>query len=166
MASLTQTEFEQEIKKGIFRRVYFLHGPEAFLRRQSLSLFRKSVLTPETFNFNYSEFSLRTTPIMEILGSAQTFPFGSPRRLVVAGDLEVLSSEGQVELTAYLNHPFDKAVLVLHASELDRRTTFYKALREKTCLVEFPALKGSTLQSWTADFLRRRKLSISPHSLR
>jgi DNA polymerase III subunit delta len=166
MALLTQAEFDQEIKKGVFRMVYFLHGPEEFLRRQALNLLRRSVLTGETFSFNYAEFSLRTASIMEVLGSAQTFPFGSPWRLVIAGDLEALPPDGQNDLAAYLDRPFHKAVLVLHAAELDRRTSFYKALREKTCVVEFPALKGAALQKWTAEYIRSRKLRMSAQSLR
>ena len=112
MTLIAQTEFEQEIKKGVFRTVYFLHGPEEFLRRQALTLLRRSVLTPETLSFNYSEFSPRTSSIAEILGSAQTFPFGSPRRLVIVGDLEALLAEGQNELVTYLERPFQKTVLV------------------------------------------------------
>jgi len=166
MATLTQAEFEQEIKKGFFRMVYFLHGPEEFLRRQALSLLRRSALTPETISFNYSEFTLRTSSITEILGSAQTFPFGSQRRLVIAGDLELIPSDSQNDLVAYLSRPFHKAVLVLHAAEMDRRTSFYKALREKACVVEFPALKGAALQRWAAEFIRGRKLSISANALK
>ncbi len=166
MGILTQAELEKEIRAGSFRAVYLLLGPEAFLRRQALMHLRKNVLTPEALSLNYSEFSLRTSSLADLLKSVQTFPFASPHRLIVGTELEALHSGAQSMLLEYLSHPFGKAILVLDAQELDRRTSFYRVLRDKACVVEFPSLKGMALERWAEQCFRTRGLRISTAALK
>ncbi len=166
MGVLTQSEFEQAVEAGHFRPVYLLLGPEEFLRRRAVGLLKRLALAPGAFDFNYTEFSLRNTPVAEVLQSAQTFPFASPRRLVLAKDLDTLPEDSQAEMLDYLGEPFEKSVLVLDATELDRRTAFYRAMRERACVVEFPNLKGVALERWVEQYIRRQGLQISPAALR
>ena len=161
MGMLSQPEFEQEVNAGRFRPAYLLLGPEEFLRRLAMNLLKRTVISPGAFDFNYSEFSLRTTSLTEVLQSAQTFPFASPRRLVIARELEALPAESQEEMILYLGKAFEKSVLVLDAAELDRRTVFYRAIRERACVVEFPSLKGVSLERWVEQFIHKQGLRIS-----
>ncbi len=166
MGILTQFEFEQEVKAGHFRAAYLLLGQEEFLRRHAIGLLKAKVLAPAAVDFNFSEYGLGSTSLTEVLQSAQTFPFASPRRLVIARELDALPAESHEELIQYLDKAFEKSVLVLEADEMDRRTGFYRTIREKVSVVEFPILKGAALERWTEQFIHKQGLRVSPAALK
>ncbi len=166
MPTLSLPEFEAEIKSGTFRPVYALLGPEVYLRRQAVDLLHRNAVPEQAKSFNEFEFSAKD-PIREILIAAQTFPFGSPRRLIVVNDLELMSVEAQQkELIAYVKGPSTKTVLVLVGDELDRRLSFYRTLKEKTFMVEFPLLKGYALESWAGQYIGSLGYRIGATSLK
>ncbi len=164
MPTLDATELEGEIKSGTFRPVYTFLGPEVYLRRLAVDLLRKSAVPPQAIGFNQFEFSGKD-PIREILIAAKTFPFGSPRRLIIVNDLESMPAEPQKELAAYVEDPSSKTVLALVGEELDRRTSLYRTLKEKTFMIEFPLLRGSALERWAGQHIRSLGYRIGPTAL-
>jgi DNA polymerase-3 subunit delta len=90
----------------------------------------------------------------------------APYRLVVVTEVEELPQAEQAPLLKYLDRPAGKAVLVLVAIDLDRRTGFYRALRDGACMIEFPKLKGYALERWAGDYIRSRGYRMSSAALR
>ncbi len=166
MPIITVADLESDARKGAFRAVYLLLGPETYLRRQTLLFFKSSILDAASASFNYSEYSFRTDTIQMALISAQTFPFAARFRLVVATDLENLDSNSQDEMVQYLKNPSPKTVLVLEAEELDKRTVFFRSLREKAAVIEFPKIKRADMQRWCESHIRSQGYKISPGALK
>ncbi len=162
----TIEELEAELNRGRFHPVYAVLGPEEYLCRQAIGLIKQKALAQDAVAFNYSEFSARETSAAKIIEAAQTYPMLSPRRLVLATDVDQAEPGDLEALLAYLEDPSTKSVLILDAENLDRRTVFYRRLKEKACVAEFARLKGPALERWAENFFRRRNIRISQASLK
>jgi DNA polymerase III subunit delta len=160
---MTLSELEKELGRGVLRPVYLLLGPEEFLRKCALQALRSTALKADAFALNYSELSAKSDPVQDVLAAANTLPMMSEKRVVVLSDLGSLSD--QQALAAYLQSSNSKTVLILIAEELDRRTSFYKFVRDQTCVVEVSKLKGPALMRWAEDCVRSRGYRISSASL-
>jgi DNA polymerase-3 subunit delta len=159
-------ELETELNRGRFQPVYVVVGPEEYQCRLAISLLRQKILKPDAFAFNYAEFSAQETPMREAIEAANTFPMMSPRRLVLVTDLDRTGPTDQEILLSYLENPSMRSVVILTAENIDRRTSFYRRLAEKTCLAEFPKLKGFALERWAESFSRQRGFHVSSASLK
>jgi DNA polymerase-3 subunit delta len=154
-------ELEGELKQGVIRPVYLLTGPEEYLRRKAQDRIESCVLTPEAKAFNFSEYSLASDTIDEVLRAADTFPLASPFRLVIARDIESLPQEKEETLQKYLQSPSKKSVLVLVAEKVDNRKAFCRKLKEKHCVVDFQSPKPAAFARWAGQLLRERGYRIS-----
>jgi DNA polymerase-3 subunit delta len=161
-------EFEElqfELNQNRFRPVYVLVGPEEHEVRRAVHLIRTRVVPADLMAFNFSEFSGTETPWNEILGAAQTFPVMAKHRLVLVNGLDTAPSEAQRELLSYVRKPAQKTVLVLVAADLDRRTAFYRSLRDDTCMLEFAKVKGWALVRRAEEYLQHHGYRMSSASL-
>ena len=139
-------ELEQELRKGVFRTTYLILGPEQYQCRQAVTLLKGSVLEPEMLAFDYSEFVGGETPVDEIIEAVNTFPMASKRRIVLVTEVERLEDSEHEPLLETIDGISRRSILILVAEDMDRRKKFYKVLREKICVVEFPLLKGPALR--------------------
>ncbi len=159
-------ELEHELKQGVVRHVYLFTGPEQYLRRLAEEHILSRALAPESQAFNFSEFSLASHPIDEALKAADTFPLASSFRLVILRNLESLAQDQEEALLNYLKRPSKKTVLVLVAESIDRRTTLYRQLKERHCVVDFQSPKPATFERWAEQLLRKRGYRISQTALK
>ncbi len=166
LPSVTSEQLEADLERGRLYPAYLLFGPEAYLLRRAVRSLTEKAVPPETRAFNLVELSARSVTAARIVHEANSFPMISGRRLVLVTDLEELPAEEHEVLTSYLAAPQEKSVLVLTASEIDRRTSFYKDLLERTCVVEFPKLRGPALEDWAGRMLSRRGYHIGSAALR
>jgi DNA polymerase-3 subunit delta len=159
-------ELEAEVNRGRFHPAYLIIGPEEYLCHQAVGFLKQKSLAPEAFAFNFAEFGAAECSAREAVEAAQTFPMMSPRRLVMVTDLERMRVSDHEVLLRYLEEPASRTVMILTATDLDRRTSFYKCLRERTCVVECAKLKGFALERWAESFIRRRGLRVSQSGLK
>ncbi len=162
MEILTIDTLNQELKRRHFCPAYLLIGPELYLRNQAVKLLKR-IVAPDALAFNFTEFQAKSSTSSEIAEAANTFPMMARVRLVLVHDVDGLPEPEQEGLVAYLQRPATHAVLVLIASDLDRRTAFCRRLFELCCVVEFPELKDYALKNWAEEFIRRqgRKISLA-----
>ncbi len=159
-------DLKVDLARTGFRPVYVVLGPEDYLARQAVALLKSSVVPPELRALNYSEFQAPEHSASDFLSVANTFPMMSAYRMVLVEDSDKLEEADRDRVLRYLDQPAKKAVLVLVASDLDRRMVFYRKLRERSCFLEFPRVKGAALERWAADYVRRRGHSMSAASLK
>lgn len=164
METLTVEALKEELKRQRSRPVYLLLGTEIYLRNQAEAILKRLV-PPELLAFNYHEFSGKSDTANQIVEAANTFPMMSPLRLVIVHDVESVPEGEQEGLIAYLQSPAARTILVLIASELDRRTVLFRRLSEGSCVLEFPQLKDFALKNWADEHIRRQGRRIAPRAL-
>lgn len=157
---------ENELARGHLSPAYLVLGPEDYLARQAVDILKRHIVSPDLAAFNVSEFDAASSLMAEVVGAAKTLPMMSPRRLVVVNNLHLLPETEREPLLEYLSAPSDRCVLVLTAPDLDRRTSFFKGLREKAKVLENPKLKGAALERWVANHMRSHGYTAAPGALK
>jgi DNA polymerase-3 subunit delta len=153
---------EQELARGRLSPAYLVLGPEEYLVRRAVEILKRHVVNPELAAFNLAEFDAASSNMAEIAGAARTLPMMSARRLVIVRNLHLLPEAERLPLLEYLGSPSGRCVLVLTAPELDRRTSFYKSLRSRAQVLEYPKLKGGALEAWAANHMRAGGYTVAP----
>lgn len=166
MSLLTLEELDRQVKQKQIHAVYALVGPEEYLRQQCLLRLRAALLDESALDFNWEEFTGGRAPADRILGALRTLPVRSPRRAVLVSRAEDLPQADWDALAAYMARPNPRTTLILSADELDRRSGWYRALKEYGQLVEFPKVKGYALTAWAGDYIRAKGKAISGDALR
>lgn len=159
-------ELEAELNRGRIEPVYLISGEEKCLCDQALRALKKKLLSPDMMAFNYAEFSAAANSAEEILAAVSTFPMMATRRVVVVADVESLASDAGEKLKKYIQNPSSRSVLILLANEIDRRTSFYRLIKEKACVADFPKLKSAELERRAEILVRRHSLQMSAASLK
>jgi DNA polymerase-3 subunit delta len=149
------SDLKKQIAAGKVAPVYFLHGPESWLKEELTARLRAALFPSE------NEASLNTLVLYgpdvtlgEILSAASEYPMFTEKKLVVVRQFDKLKKAAGKEqarqqeesLSKYLADPASFAVLVLDADELDRKELekgVYKLL--KTVRHDFPAVKNVDL---------------------
>ena len=161
----TIEDLERDLKKKP-QRAYLIVGPELYLCRQAISLLKEGIVTPEACAFDYSEFSAGAAPIDEIIEAVNTFPMISPKRFIIVSQADKFKEAEQDALLKSLDSMSSRSVLVLYAEELDHRKKFYKTLRDRICVVEFPKLKDIALERWAKSFVDKQGYRISSRAIK
>jgi DNA polymerase-3 subunit delta len=158
-------ELEKDLRKSI-ANVYLLLGPEEYQCEKAYNLLRAAILSPEGMDFDSSVFVADQISVHEILGSANIFPMISKRRLVVVRDAEKLRDADCETLLEALPNLSKRSTIIFSAHELDHRKKFYKTLREKYCVCEFPKLRDAALEHWVENYLRKQECQLSSSSIK
>jgi DNA polymerase-3 subunit delta len=159
-------EVENDLQKTGLRPVYLVLGPEQYLCSLALGMLKSRAVTPEAEVFDYSEFMGGDASVDQIMESANTFPMLSNRRLVLVRDTEKFRDSEQEALLDSLNNLSPRSAVILSATELDQRKKFYRTLRDRACVAEFPKLKGAALERWAGTFVSSRGYRISPAAIK
>jgi DNA polymerase-3 subunit delta len=148
----------REIKQKQFAPVYLLYGTESFLAEEFLSLARREMVDPAYADLNVGVYDCTEVSLADILQDAETFPFMSEHRLVIAKQAYFLTGAKpavKVEsdpdlLLPYLENPPSYTSLVLHveADKLDERKKLVKALQQKARVISFQPLRDGDLYAW------------------
>ncbi|MCI3923201.1 DNA polymerase III subunit delta [Paenibacillus sp. TRM 82003] len=148
----------REWSQGTIRPVYILHGAETYVMGEWIELLVQTAVNPDTRDFALSKYDLTETPLETVIEDAETLPFLSERKVVVASGAFFLTGgrdpskvEHRVEaLQTYAASPAEHAVLVLTvpADKLDERKKLVKALKASAIVLPFPLLGPAELQQW------------------
>ncbi len=157
---------EKDIKKNGMRSVYLILGPEPYQCRSAIKVLKAKAIPAEAEVFDYSEFNASEASVAEIMEAANTFPMMSPQRLTLVTGVEKSRSSDQDALLDSLDTLSARSILILYAAELDRRKRFFKALRDKHCVVELNKLKGVALERWADACLRRQGYRMSSSGIK
>ena len=124
--------------------------------RLAIDLVKRTVLSDGALAFDFSEFCAGDASVDQIIEAANTFPMMSQKRLVLVAEANNLPDPDQDALLDALNGLSPRSMLVFFAEDFDRRKKFYRAMRDKYCVAEFPKLKGAALEQWAASFVRKQ----------
>ena len=154
-------ELDKELKQGVIRPVYLLTGSEEYLRRKAEDRIAAYVLAPEARAFNFSEYSLDSDAIDDVLHAVETFPVASPYRLVIARELGSLPQDKEQSLLEYLQRPAKRSVLVLVTEKVDNRKALFRHLKEQHFVADFESPKPAVYAKWAGQLLRERGYRLS-----
>jgi len=137
------------LTQGQAAPVVLLHGPEPFLIEEALARLTLAVCPdPGLLAMSREVLEAREAGAEGIVRAAETLPWGTPRRLVVARGVEGLGPKQALPLVEYVRAPNPSTVLVVTVPQpLVPSHWLLKAVAAGGA-VEIPQLTGRALASW------------------
>ncbi|MDW2886302.1 DNA polymerase III subunit delta [Exiguobacterium artemiae] len=128
---------------GKLANLYLLYGTERHLLEEWEREIVKAAL-PDGERFDYMKIDLNDQPLDAVLDEAETVPFLSDYRVVIAKPATFLTgakdkkTHNVERLAEYIVQPADYAVVVLivEAEKLDERKTIVKRLKDRAVILE------------------------------
>lgn len=165
MAVRTQKDLKQALKQGTIEPVYFLFGPESFLRNEAAREIANAALSDTLLReFNDSVFSLASGDVRSAIAAAEQLPMMSSRRMIRIKDFAKLPEDEEETLLRYLDRPVESSVVIFIADDIDKRKKLARTLMTRAAF-EFQPLKTPELAAWARAHLKELKTEIEPPAL-
>jgi DNA polymerase-3 subunit delta len=157
-------DLTQSLKQGTIEPVYFLFGPEAYLRDRAARAIAAEALRGTLLReFNESSFNLLSDDVGSAIAIAEQLPMMSERRVVRIGNFGKLREADEEVLLKYLDRPVETSVVIFVADDIDRRKKLARSLMAGAAF-EFQPLKMNELQSWLKSHLKKLEVEIEPQA--
>ncbi len=160
----TPRDLTQSLKQGKIEPVYFLFGPETYLRDEAARTITEEALRNTLLReFNESSFNLLTDEVGSAVAIAEQLPMMSDRRVIRIRNFGKLREADEAMLVSYLERPVETSVVIFSADDLDKRKKLAKSLMASAAF-EFQPLKTNELQTWIKSHLKKLKVEIEPRA--
>ena len=162
MAATSYEEIISDLKKRIFKPVYFLSGEEPYYIDLIINYIEEKVLPESDKAFNQIIVYGDDTNIAAIIDTARRFPMMSSHQVVIVKEAQALKKID--DLILYIEKPLSSTILVFSYKykTLDKRTKLYKALESKGAYLESARLRDHQIPPWIERYLMIRGIKIDP----
>ncbi|MFO0322837.1 MAG: DNA polymerase III subunit delta [Bacteroidota bacterium] len=179
-----------DLKRKIFKPIYFLSGEEAYYIDLISDYIEKNVLDESEKEFNQTILYGKDVDLNTIISAAKRFPMMSEYQVVIVKEAQNLKelgknsvgseddSEKETEsnqlkkgasntsnaFTNYLQQPQASTILVFcyKYKKLDKRSTIYKSLQKSHVFLETKKLYDNQLPEWITTTVQDQKFKIGP----
>lgn len=159
----------KQIKKKQIAPIYFFYGSESFFLQQlKQQLIEKVAANDED---SLAVYDLEEVPIEAAIGDAETYPFFSERKLVIAENPVFLKAKPDkltfehdlLALERYLAAPVDYTVLVIIApyEKIDERKKISKLLKKHATVAPCNPIKDNDLKQWVNSIASQLQVTIN-----
>ena len=157
------TKVWQDFKKGNFAPVYLLVGEESYFIDETIKQLKAALSKEE--EAEVITFDLNEQPIDYVIDEADTIPFFTERKCIIAKNASFLKAaeKGKEKidhdlkrLESWLENPTDTAVTVFIApyEKLDERKKVTKLMKEKCVVVQAQTPQNNDLNVWIQNEAR------------
>jgi DNA polymerase-3 subunit delta len=181
-------EFNQillDLKRRIFKPIYFLSGEEAYYIDAISDLIENTVLEESEKEFNQTIVYGKDADLVTILGFARQFPMMSDFNVVIVKEAQNLkelnkksSAEEEEDATSnaneansaaaqfvnYIKNPQPTTILVFcfKYKTIDKRSTVAKALQKQAVYFETPRMYDNQVPDWISNYVKEKNYLLSP----
>src|SRR5690606_15768761 len=167
------TSVWKSIRSGQIDPVYLIVGTESYFIEKTLDLLKDKLTDGGELELTF--FDLDEVPIGHVLEEADTIPFFSDRKLIIARNASFLKAAERGKekinhdlksLEAWLENPPATSVTVFVApyEKLDERKKIVKLMKKNVVLIEAKSLQPHELESWIAHEAKSHGKTIERHS--
>lgn len=168
------TKAWQDIKKGNFAPVYLLVGEESYFVDETIKLLKTTLNSKE--EAEVMTFDLNEQPIDYVIDEADTIPFFTERKLIIAKNASFLKAtekgKEKIEhdlkrLENWLQNPTDTAITVFIApyEKLDERKKVTKLMKEKCVVLLAETPQNKDLNVWVQSEAQRQGKVIADDAI-
>jgi len=159
---VTYEEIISNLKKRIFKPVYFLAGDEPYYIDLITDFIAGEILPDAEKAFNQLIVYGEETTVSSIIETARRFPMMSSHQVVIVKEAQVLKKIE--DLILYLDKPLLSTILVLNYKYkvIDKRTKLYKELEKIGAYFESMRLRDYQVPPWIERYLMTQGIKIEP----
>jgi DNA polymerase-3 subunit delta len=160
--AVTYEEIISDLKKRIFKPVYFLAGEEPYYIDLITDYIEEKVLQEAEKSFNQVIFYGEDTTVPAIIDASRRFPMMSSHQVVIVKEAQTLKKIE--DLFFYLEKPLQSTILVINYKyrTIDKRTKFYKALESYAVYFESSRLRDYQVPAWIERYLMAQGIKTDP----
>lgn len=154
-----------------FHPIYLFYGEDEYQLEEQLNRLIEEMVDPAWKEMDHITLDMTKVTIQDAIGEAETLPFGSERKVIVAKNAYFLTGStlrGGVEhrsevLQDYMANPTPTTVLILVApyAKLDERKKVVKDLLKKANVFHAKPFTDQEREKWLRDELRRRNIKLA-----
>jgi DNA polymerase-3 subunit delta len=154
-----------ELKKGVFKPVYWLEGEEDFFIDRVIDYAEHQILTENEKSFNLSVFYGKDAEWADVVNACRRYPMFSDRQVIVLKEAQSMRSIEKLE--SYIEKPLSSTILVVayKNKKVDGRTKLARLLKEKGTILSTKKLYDSDLPEWTQQLVKLKGYSINRKAL-
>ena len=162
--AITYEEIISDLRKRIFKPIYFLAGEEPYYIDLIVDYIEKNVLEEEEKAFNQIILYGEDTTITNVIEVSRRFPMMSSHQVVIVKEAQSLKKMD--ELIHYVEKPLQSTILVFSHKykSLDKRLKLGKALEKMGCYFESAKLRDYQIPAWIDQFLSAKGIKASQDS--
>ncbi|HSJ38091.1 MAG TPA: DNA polymerase III subunit delta [Planococcus sp. (in: firmicutes)] len=169
------TSIWKSIRSGQIDPVYLIIGTESYFVEKTLDLLKSSLTQAGELELSF--FDLEESPVEHVIDEADTFPFFSDRKLIIAKNASFLKTAERGKekmdhdlksLESWLENPPSTSVTIFVApyEKLDERKKIVKSMKKHVILIEAKALQANDLESWLSQQAKSFGKDISRNAVR
>ena len=157
------TQILTDLKRRIFKPVYFLSGEEAYYIDLISDYIEKNVLQEQERDFNQTILYGRDVTVDDIVSAAKRFPMMADKQVIIVKEAQDLSRTID-QLEKYAVNPVNSTILVLcyKYKSLDKRKKTLKNIQKTGLVFESKKLYENQVGQWINRVLQGRDYKIEP----
>jgi len=170
-----------ELKKKVYRPVYFLMGEEPYFIDMISDYIEQNVLDESEKEFNQTVLYGRDISAAEIIGAAKRFPMMSEHQVIIikeaqnVRDLVAKEKEGAKEkdkekaklpFELYIENPQKSTILVIcyKYKTIDKRTAAAKTIDKNAVLFDSKKIYDNKVPDWINNYLKGKEYNLGPQA--
>lgn len=152
----------KEIEAKNFKKIYFLHGEEAFYIDKITDAIVANALEEHERDFNQSILYGKDSDAQSIIADAKGYPMMAERRLVVLKEAQ--DFKGLEDLKPYFENPSDQTIFVVNYKykKYDSRKKSIKAAAKNGIVFKSEKVPEYRLVTWIEAFVKSSGYGITP----
>lgn len=169
------TSIWKSIRSGQIDPVYLIVGNESYFIEKTLDLLKASLTQAGELELSF--FDMDEVPVDHAIDEADTIPFFSDRKLIIAKNASFLKAAERGKekvnhnlkvLEAWLENPPSSSVTVFVApyEKMDERKKVVKLMKQHAVVVEAKPLQANDLESWLSHEAKSFGKDISRNAVR
>jgi len=160
--ALSYEEIISDLKKRIFKPVYFLAGEEPYYIDLITDYIEEHVLEEAEKSFNQVVYYGEDTTITSVIETARRFPMMSTHQVVIVKEAQSLKKIE--DLLIYIEKPLLSTILVINYKYkvLDKRTKLHKLLDSQGLYFESGKLRDYQVPAWIERYLMSQGIKTDP----
>jgi len=164
MAEANHRQLLDEIRKKVYKPVYFLAGEEPYYIDLISRFIEENVLEESERSFNQMVVYGDDTTVAGIIELSRRFPMMSEHQVIIIREAQSLRKIE--DLAIYAENPLRSTILVINYKykKLDKRTKLYKLLESQGAYFESPRLRDDQMPAWISTYLMDKGIKIDPEA--
>jgi DNA polymerase-3 subunit delta len=160
--AVTYEEILSDLKKRIFKPVYFLAGEEPYYIDLITEYIQEKVLPESEKAFNQIIVYGDDTSIASIIDTARRFPMMSSHQVLIVKEAQSLKKLD--DLILYLEKPLISTILVFSYKykTIDKRTKLFKTLESHGVYFESARIRDYLIPAWIERYLMLKGIKTDP----
>lgn len=170
-------EIMSELKRKVYRPVYFLMGDEPYFIDMISDHIEQHVLDETEKEFNQTVLYGRDISAAEVIAAAKRFPMMSEHQVVIikeAQNIRDLVGKGDDDgkskdkakhpFAAYIENPQKSTILVIcyKYKTIDKRTAVAKLIDKNAVLFESKKIYDNQVPDWINNYLKGKEYTVGP----